>query len=181
MTAGRNLLAMMKPHRFINTWKAINVNLIASRLGKEDILLDVEVSSKGALFDAIGQHMEQEHSLSCEAVASSLGRRELLGSTGLGDGFAIPHARVRNLDRIRIAYLQLKSPIPFDATDGKPVFDILVLLVPKEAADEHLKVLAEASRMFGNKRFRARLRECADPAAAKQLFDSWHSSPSWFH
>jgi PTS system nitrogen regulatory IIA component len=181
MIPGRNLLTMMKPHRFINPWKAIAVNMIANRLGKQDILLDVDVSSKDGLFDAIGRHMEQEYSLSREAVSSSLGRRELLGSTGLGDGFAIPHARVRNLDQIRIAYLRLKSPIPFDAADGNPVFDILVLLVPKEAADEHLQVLAEASRMFDDKRFRARLKQCRDPAEAKHLFDSRHPSSSWFH
>jgi len=154
------------------------MNLITSRLGTGDILLDEEAPDKEALFEAVGRHMERVHDLPRDSVSAGLGRREMVGSTGLGEGFAIPHCRVRNLDRIRIAYLRLKAPIPFDAPDGKPVSDILVLLVPKEAADEHLKLLAEAAQLFNDKHFRAHLLQCSDPAAVKRLFDDWsHRRP----
>jgi nitrogen PTS system EIIA component len=152
---------------------------IASYLCPEDIWLDADMSSKSSLFDAIGQHLEQEHSLPRDSVSQGLSRRERLGSTGLGQGIAIPHARVTNLNRILVAYMRLKSPIPFDAPDGEPVCDILVLLVPKEATEEHLTILADATQMFGDRRFRARLRQCADPLAVKRLFDTWSRSPSW--
>ena len=111
-------------------------------------------------------------------VAVSLSRREQVSSTGLGEGFAIPHARVKDLDRIQVAYVRMKSPIPFGAADGKPVSDILVLLVPKQSADEHLTILADATRMFSDRRFREQLQRCGTPQEVLQLFGAWSTS-SW--
>jgi PTS system nitrogen regulatory IIA component len=176
-----NPLAVMKPSLFINSRKAAKLNTIAHYLRPEDILLDTDVSSKPELLDTIGRHMEQAHSLPRESVSPSLARREQLGSTGLGQGVAIPHARVKDLNRILVAYLRMKSPIPYDAPDGEPVSEILVLMVPKQATEEHLRILADASRMFANRQFRRRLRQCSDPQAVKQLFDAWSGSPSWLH
>src|SRR4029077_12160149 len=88
------------------------------------------------------------------------------------EGVAIPHARVRNLDRIRVSYMRLKSPIPFDAPDGKPVSDILVLLVPKQATEEHIRILAEATKKLSDQRFREQLRRCKQSLEIKRLFDT---------
>ena len=93
------------------------------------------------------------------------------GSTGLGEGIAIPHARVENLSRIQLAYLRLKTPIPYGAPDGKPVSDVLVLLVPKQATEEHLWILAETAQMFADHRFVERLRACRHPIEVKSLFE----------
>jgi len=79
-----------------------------------------------------------------------------------------------------VTYLRPRAPIPFDAPDGEPVSDFLCLLVPKEATDEHLRILAEAAQIFADQRFRARLRQCADASAAKRLFDAWPQSSAWF-
>ena len=106
-------------------------------------------------------------------VAVSLFRREQIGSTGLGKGVAIPHARVKNLERIQVSYVGLKSPIPFDAPDGKPVSDIIVLLVPKQATEEHLQILSEASLMFSDGQFRERLHLCKNALEVKHLFATW--------
>ena len=149
------------------------LSTLTNYLYPEDIVLDTNVSTKPDLLDAVGRHMELVHSLPRESVSPSLARREQLGSTGLGQGVAIPHARVKGLNRILAAYLRLKSPIPFDAPDGEPVSDILVLLVPKQAVDEHLSVLADATRLFSNRRFRVCLHECGTAREIKQLFDSW--------
>jgi PTS system nitrogen regulatory IIA component len=149
------------------------VNTIASLLRVEDIVLDLGVAGKSALLDAVGRHMELSRGLPREGVTRDLSRREQVGSTGLGQGFAVPHARFGELDRILVAYLRLKAPIPFDAPDGKPVSDILVVLVPKQAAEEHLSILAEAARMFADRGFRERLRRCADPSEVKRAFDAW--------
>lgn len=149
------------------------LNTLAHYLSAEDICLDAEVPSKPALIDAISRHMERTHSLPRETVFHGLSRREQLGSTGLGQGVAIPHARVHDLDRILAAYMRLKLPIPFDAMDGQAVSDILVLLVPKQAADEHLSVLAEATRLFSDRRFRVCLHQAGTAMEVRQLFDSW--------
>jgi len=157
-----------------------NLNMtITNYLHPEDILLDVDIVSKPEILAVIGRHMELAHALPRESVSLALARREQLGSTGLGQGVAIPHARVKNLDRILVAYLRPQSPIPFDAPDGEPVTHILVLLVPKEATDEHLLILAEATEMLANRRFRKHLRQCDDAAAVKRLFDAGPLSSAW--
>ena len=146
---------------------------IADHLHAEDIVLDVDVATKSQLFEEIGLHMEGRHGIPQAWVVLSLSRREEVGSTGLGEGVAIPHARIKDLDRIRIAYFRLASPIPFAAPDGKPVSDILVLLVPKQATEEHLSILADATRMFSDASFRERLHLCEDSSAVLQLFATW--------
>ena len=117
--------------------------------------------------------MEHQYAMPQESVAESLTRRELAGSTGLGEGVAIPHARVKDLERIQAVYARLKSPIPFDAPDGKPVSDVLVLLVPKQATEEHLMILAEATKMFSDRRFREHLHLCKNTLDVKGLFITW--------
>ena len=149
------------------------MNAIASSLSPQDVWLDLEIASKSELFDAIGRHMEREHSLPADRVVQSLSRRERIGSTGVGQGVAIPHARVNGMDRIQALYVRPKSPMPFDAPDGRPVSDVLVLLVPAPASDEHLKLLAEAAQMFSDRRFREHLHTCTDQRAGMQLFSSW--------
>jgi PTS system nitrogen regulatory IIA component len=154
------------------------VNAIASLLGTEDILLNLDVEDKSELFEIVGWHMQQKHAMPQDWVAQSLMRRERLGSTGLGAGVAIPHARVKNLDHIQVAFARLKSPVPFNSPDGKPVSDALFLLVPKQATEEHLKILAVASEMFSDKRFRDRLYSCSDPIGVKREFDAWPDTPA---
>lgn len=149
------------------------MNTIADLLRSEDILFDLTVANKSQLFEEIGRHMERKHGMPQAWVVLSLTRREEVGATGLGDGVAIPHARIKDLDRVQIAYFRLSVPIPFDAPDGKPVSDIIVLLVPKQATEEHLQILAEATQMFSDQGFRERLRYCTQAGEAKRQFDAW--------
>ncbi|MGB0129209.1 MAG: PTS sugar transporter subunit IIA [Rhodocyclaceae bacterium] len=148
-------------------------NMIQSRLDVQDILCDVTADSKDGLLDAVGRHMEKRHGLPNRAVVHALGHRERIGSTALGLGFAIPHARIQELEQIRIAYLRLKAPLAFEARDGKPVSDVLVVLVPKHASEEHLHILADATHMFSDPRFRERLQRCSDATAVWQEFAAW--------
>ena len=148
------------------------LNTVAKYLWPEDILLDIEVVSKGQLFDEIGRHMEREHAMPQKWVVAGLSRREQVGSTGLGEGIAIPHARVEDLLRIQLAYLRLKTPLPYDAPDGRPVSDILVILVPKRATDEHLQILAEVAQIFADRPFRERLHSCRHALEVMELFES---------
>jgi len=146
---------------------------VADLLQPDDIVLDLIVTGRNELFDDIGQHMEWKHGLPKRFVASSLARREQLGSTGLGNGVAIPHARLGEVDRVHLMYLRLKFPIAFDAPDLAPVSDVLMILAPKPASEDHLKILAEVARMFSDARLREQLHRCTLPSQVKQVFDRW--------
>lgn len=149
------------------------MSTIADLIWPEDILLDVDVLTKSELFERIGRHMEREHAMSAESVILGLSRREDAGSTGLGEGVAIPHSRVKNLDRVQLAYVRLTSPIPFGAPDDMPVSDVLVILVPKQASEEHLVILAETAQLFSDSHFRHRMRSCGCPQEVKRLLEAW--------
>lgn len=152
------------------------MSTIAELLLPEDICLDMDVADKRQLLDEIGQRMQRLHDLPQDWVIQSLSRREQVGSTGVGEGVAIPHARVQGLERIQVSYIRLRHPIPYGAPDKKPVTHVLVLLVPKPAAEEHLVILAEAARMFADARFRSNLCTCAEPQAVRALFSDWLSA-----
>jgi len=145
---------------------------LAEMLSPRDILLEVKAPDRMALIEQIGQHMEWVHGVGRELVVRSLLHREQIGSTAMGQGVAIPHARIDTLDQIRVAYLRLAAPIEFGAPDGKPVGDVLVILVPKAATEVHLRILGEASQMFSDAQFREQLQACTHPADAKLLFDT---------
>jgi PTS system nitrogen regulatory IIA component len=149
------------------------LNAIASFMGQQNVLLDLDVANKVDLFDAVGRHVERESGVPQHLIVRCLSRREQAESTGLGEGLAIPHARIEGLAWIQALYVRLKSPIPFDAPDGSPVSDVLVLLVPAPATDEHLRLLAEASQMLSDQRFRERLRASVHPEEVVRLFSAW--------
>ena len=152
------------------------VNVVAKLLTPNDIRLEVEVSGKLELFEQIGQLMEQRHGLSHDFITRGLLRREKAGSTALGEGVAIPHARYAGLAQTQALYLRPRQPMPFNAPDGRPVTDILVLLVPEPANSDHLEILAEAARMFSDSRFREQLRASADAVEVNRLFATWTAS-----
>ena len=149
------------------------MSTVAKLLSSNDIRLDMEASSRDKLFQEIARHMESEHGMPQDWVFQSLSRREKIGSTALGEGVAIPHARIKDLQQIHLAYIRLRQPIPFAAPDDKPVSDILVILVPKEATEAHLRILSEVTQMFSDPQFRQQLRQCGDAGETKQLFDDW--------
>ena len=108
----------------------------------------------------------------------SLFAREKLGSTGLGQGIAIPHGRIKGLDHTLAAFVRPRQPIPFDAPDGKPVGQIFVLLVPEQATEEHLQLLSELAGMFTERSFRDQLAATSDAKGLHRLFATWETSPS---
>ena len=126
---------------------------IADLLPESNIALDVEATSKKRLFEQIGQLFENHAQIARSVVFDSLFARERLGSTGLGQGIAIPHGRIKGLPRALGAFVRPLQPIPFDAPDGKPVEQVFVLLVPEQATEEHLELLSELAQMFSEKDF----------------------------
>jgi len=149
------------------------MNLIAPLLSPERIRIDLDANTRSRVFEEVGQLFAAHAGLDAMRVVESLSVREALGSTGLGQGFALPHARVKGLRQPLAAFMRLSLPIPFDAPDGKPVSELLVLLVPEQATEAHLQLLADAAQMFGDRRFRDHLRKQGDAASVVQAFADW--------
>lgn len=151
------------------------MNLISKILLPNNILLDTESTSKKRVFERVGLLFENNQQIARSQVFDSLFAREKLGSTGLGQGVAIPHGRIAKLRDATAAFVMTSNPIPFDAPDGQPVSLIFVLLVPERANDLHLQILGELAQMFSDTQFRNRLLACKDTASIHQLFYDWNS------
>jgi nitrogen PTS system EIIA component len=149
------------------------VNQIAALLPASNIVVDLDVASKAALFGTMGEVFERNAGLPRAGVAASLAAREKLGSTGLGDGVAIPHGRMARLGAATGAFARLRTPIPFDAPDAKPVDQVFVLLVPEHATDQHLQLLSELAQMFSERAFRDRVRAAGNADALAEAFRDW--------
>ena len=148
-------------------------SLIGGLLNLQDILLGLEAANRRELFDAVDRHVAHAHGLPKGLAALSLTNRERIGSTGLGAGVAVPHARLRQLGHVCLVYARLGAAIDFGAPDGHPVQHVLVLLVPEQACQQHLDIiLADMTRVFQNPRFRQRLHRCNCAQEVKQLFGS---------
>ena len=154
------------------------MNRIAPLLLESNILLDAEAATKKRLFEQVGQLFEDHAHLSPSMVVDSLSARERLGSTGLGQGIAIPHGRIKGLKEALGAFIRPQQPIPFDAPDGRPVTQVFVLLVPEQATEEHLQILSELAQMFSDKAFRDELATINDPSTLHSLFADWESEGS---
>src|SRR5436190_23044493 len=149
------------------------MNPIAQLLAPSNIALDIDADSKPRLFEEAGALFERSSGLARSITSSSLAAREKLGSTGLGQGIAIPHGRIKGLTKATGAFIRLARPIAFDAPDGKPVAQVFVLLVPEHATEEHLQLLSELAQMFSDRGFRERLAAAGDAAAVHRLFSEW--------
>jgi PTS system nitrogen regulatory IIA component len=153
------------------------MNQITRLLPPSNIALDVDAPSKPRLFDAVGELFASSNHLAPAMVAASLTAREKLGSTGLGQGIAIPHGRIKGLSEAIGAFARLRTPIAFDAPDGKPVGQVFVLLVPEQATDLHLQLLSELAQMFSERAFRDKLAAAASADDLHALFRSWEPAP----
>ena len=149
------------------------MNPVGDLLSVQDVLLDVDVPSKPALLQRLAFTLAQRSHLVAASVLEGLAAREALGSTALGHGVAIPHARMPQCVAPAAVFVRTRFGIPFDAPDGRPVSMFLGLIVPKQAAERHLKLLAAAAGIFGDRAFREKLRSCTDPASAQALIASW--------
>jgi len=149
------------------------MDAMGALLPAENILLDADLPGPTGLFHAVGALFERRFDLPAARVATSLEARERIGSTGLGQGVAVPHARIKGLERAVAAFVRTRVPIDFGAPDDKPVSDFLVLLVPAHATDAHLQILADVATRFDDADFRRLLRACTDAEAARALFADW--------
>ena len=149
------------------------MSLVAKLLPQSNVLPDLAASSKKRLFEQVGLLFENQHGGARGVVFESLFARERLGSTGLGQGVAIPHGRIKGLKEAHGAFVRLAQPVPFDAPDGKPVNLVFALLVPEHATEKHLEILSELAQMFSDRALREAMAGAADAAALYQIISTW--------
>jgi len=141
------------------------------------ILSRCGISSKKRLIESLGELLaEADPALSTETVFERLLERERLGSTGLGHGIALPHARVDKLVAPIGAFIQLREAVEFDAIDDLPVDLAFALLVPQAADERHLQLLASLAEMFNDPALRKQLRGGASSGELFNALTRWAPS-----
>jgi PTS system nitrogen regulatory IIA component len=135
---------------------------ISDLLAPADVMIDVRASNKRALLEEFAARAATSLGLPADRVASFLLKREDLGSTGIGRGVAIPHARPPDVQRPYGLFAKLKAPVEFDAIDGQAVDLLFVLLLPAAAEQEALAALALVARTLRSPETLARLRAARD-------------------
>jgi nitrogen PTS system EIIA component len=149
------------------------MSLTGKLLNPAHVLVGLQASSKKRLFEQAGLLFENHDGIARSLVFDSLFARERLGSTGLGQGVAIPHGRIKGLKEALGALVRLAQPIAFDAPDGAPVTLVFVLLVPEKATEKHLQILSELAQMFSDRTLREAMSAAADAPALYQLVAAW--------
>lgn len=139
---------------------------IKTYLRHESIIEELKSATKEAALEELAAALPRQ-ALGCETaeMVRVLMAREKLGSTGIGDGIAIPHGKIAGLDELMISYGRSKKGIDFNAMDGKPVHLLFLLMAPENSAGQHLKVLARISRMLKDEAFRRKLMAATSAAA----------------
>lgn len=128
------------------------------------------ISSKKRLFLDLADIAREVYPIGNADVAEALMDRESLGPTGVGQGVALPHARLAEIDKIEGIFLRSEKPVPFSSVDQQPVDLIFCLLAPKKAGVDHLKALALVSRTLRDPGVCAKLRANSDPAILYAIF-----------
>jgi PTS system nitrogen regulatory IIA component len=126
---------------------------------KTDYILEELKSGnkRDVLKELVGSFMKIHQKLDSEATLNVLFEREKLGSTGIGEGIAIPHGKITGLDQLILSFGRSAVGIDFDAMDGKPVHLFFLLIAPENSAGQHLKTLAKISKMLKDGVFRTKL------------------------
>jgi PTS system nitrogen regulatory IIA component len=126
-------------------------------------------TKKGALAELVNILVEGGVKINAEKAVEVLQQRENLGSTGIGDGVAIPHGKIADIKELVVAFGRSKNGIDFGSIDGKPVYIFFLLLAPENSAGQHLKALAKISKMLKTVNFRKKLSEATSTNDLYQL------------
>ena len=148
------------------------MNLMSRILPLQNVVLDLEATSKKRAFEQAALLFENHHGLARTAVFQSLIGRERLGSTALGHLIAVPHGRIKGLKEPVAAFYRLAEPVRFDPNDGRQASILFFLLVPEAATQIHLDLLSEIARLASNEALRQKLMVEPDPEVIHQLLTS---------
>lgn len=142
---------------------------IVDLLAPDAVIAALKAQTKKQLLQDLSEHAAKLTGLPERRVFETLNERERLGSTGMGQGIAIPHGRIGGLARITGFFAQLETPIAYDAVDNQPVDLVFMLLAPESAGADHLKALARVSRLLRNQTTCEKLRAATKPEVLYSL------------
>jgi PTS system nitrogen regulatory IIA component len=143
---------------------------ITNLLKPDCILVDVTASNKRELLEKIAEQGAICSGLHQKEIFDALLQRERLGTTGTGDGVAIPHSRFPNLKQIYGVFVRLSQPVDFEAVDEKPVDLIFTLLAPETAGADHLHALSQVAKVFKDEGAKIQLRASKTTSAIQTIF-----------
>jgi nitrogen PTS system EIIA component len=151
---------------------------LKSLLAPNGVIPSLRVSTSRQLLEAISETGSAATGLPARVIFDALLQRERLGSTGVGDGIAIPHGKFAGLDKLVGLFLRLEKPIDFDALDGNPIDLVFVLLAPEGAGADHLKGLSIIARQLRMPGVAKQLRALDDADAIMALLTSENKGSS---
>lgn len=149
------------------------MNRLSKLLPLANIVVDSDARDKSAALDVAARVLSAASDVDSRKIRASLADREALGSTGLGQGVAIPHGRIRGIKEAMAAIVRLQHPVPYDAPDGRPVGLLFALLVPERARQEHLEMLSELAQMLSDRELRTGLMADATPGDLLARIEAW--------
>jgi len=145
---------------------------LADILAEHAVLYCTGVKTKNQLFDTLAARAAEITGQPEAHILESITNREALGSTGLGNGIAIPHGKIAGLKTVTALFARLDKPIEFDAIDDQPVDLVIMLLAPSGAGADHLKALSRFARLLRTQEIVDQLRDNTDPAKIHALLTS---------
>ena len=138
----------------------------------DSVLLSVKAKNKRQLLQELSQFAAGITKVNDRTIFDALLERENLGSTGFGNGTALPHGRLPELDKVYVFLARLATPVDFDAIDGKPVDTLFLLLSPESSGADHLTALAQVSRLLKDSATVDKLRDATDKEEVYALLNS---------
>lgn len=142
---------------------------IGELLDRSAISLRVSAANKKKALAVIAEIAARNFHLDAGEVLDALTEREAAGSTGVGHGVAVPHARLDGLERMRGVFVRIEQPVEFEAVDDQPVDLLFALFAPKNAGADHLRALARVSRVMRQGELREQLRKARTADALHAL------------
>jgi PTS system nitrogen regulatory IIA component len=137
---------------------------LADILAERAVLYCTAVQTKSQLFNQLAVQAAEITGFPAQSILDAVNAREELGSTGLGNGIAIPHGKVAGLKQVTAVFARLEQPIEFDAVDDQPVDIVVMLLAPAGAGADHLKALSRFARMLRTDDVVAQVRDSTEPS-----------------
>lgn|SRR5690606_34350857 len=142
---------------------------LADILAERAVLYCTDVTNKRQLFEILSEKAAELTEYPSEDILAALTGREELGSTGLGNGIAIPHGKLQGLKRVTAAFVRLAEPIDFDSVDDQPVDLVMMLLAPIGSGADHLKALSRVARLLRTESVVEALRATTDPVRLRAV------------
>jgi PTS system nitrogen regulatory IIA component len=137
---------------------------LADILSEESVLFCTDIKTKRDVLERLSGKAAQATGFPASEILEALSDREALGSTGLGNGIAVPHGRFSGLKGVTAVFMKLSAPVDFDSVDDQPVDLVMMLLAPVGAGADHLKALARVARVLRTDSVAESLRRAHDPA-----------------